>query len=98
MTEKVMVFNIRRVVDKPRPKRKKTAMKLIRKLAIRHGKAPIVKISPKVNAVIKHHNVPNRIKVKLYREENVVWVLLPEEELPKKQEQKNDNKDEVQAD
>ncbi len=93
MSEKVMVFNLRRVVDKPRPKRKKTAMKLIRKLAQRHGKGTIVKISPKVNASIKHHNVPNRIQVKLYREEDIVYVLLPDEEVPKKKEEVKEEKD-----
>jgi large subunit ribosomal protein L31e len=93
--ERVYTIPLRREYLKvPRWKRAKKAMKAIREFTMRHMKVEDpdnVKISNKVNEVIWEgggKRVPPKITVKMIKEEEVVYVLLPDEELKKKEEKK----------
>ncbi|MEM0382880.1 MAG: hypothetical protein QXD88_01180 [Candidatus Anstonellales archaeon] len=88
--EKVVTFNLSRVLRKPVTKRHRVAIRLIRELAIRHGKGNSAKISPKINEIIKYYKIPKRLMVKLIRKDTVVYVLHPQESLV--EEKSNDNK------
>ncbi len=92
--ERIYTIPLRREYLKvPRWKRAKKAMKAIREFTVRHMKveADNVKISNSVNEVIWERGgkkVPPKITVKMIKEEEVVYVLLPDEELKKKEEKK----------
>lgn len=88
--ERVITFNLSRVLKKPTTKRHRVAIRLIKELAIKHGKGNHAKISPKINELVKYHDIPKRLMVKLVRKDTVVHVLHPQESLA--EEKSNDNK------
>ncbi len=97
--ERIYTIPLRREYLKvPRWKRAKKAMKAIREFTVRHMKveADNVKISNAVNEVIWEgggKRVPPKITVKMIKEEEIVHVLLPDEELKKKEEKKKEKKE-----
>ena len=76
---KIITFSLREARKAPPKKRAKVAMNLLRKLAKRHGKAEIVKISNEVAKKIWERGVrnpPRKLKVVLEKEEDTVYVRL----------------------
>ena len=70
---RVYTFNLREAYKKPRKKRAKTAVRVLRQLIQRHTKAAVVKISNALNAVIWKHSAnkpPRKVKVKGSKEGN----------------------------
>jgi ribosomal protein L31E len=70
---KTIVMNLKEVIKKPRTKRRKFLVSLVKKLAIRHSKAKDVKIDPNLNKLL--NKLPNKIIVKLDIKDNSVTVL-----------------------
>jgi large subunit ribosomal protein L31e len=66
-----------------RLRRADAAVRLVKEYAMRHGKASVVKISPKVNELLwtdSRQNPPRRIRVVLEKEdEDTVFVRLENE-------------------
>jgi len=98
--ERIYTIPLRREYLKvPRWKRAKKAMKTIREFTMRHMKVEDedkVKISNSVNEIIWNgggKRVPTKITVKMIKEDEVVNVLLPDEELKKKEEKKPEKKE-----
>jgi len=82
--EMIYTFNLRRAYEKPRTKRARVAVKLLRELAMRHAKADAAVVSNRVNAFIWQHGLkkpPRRVRVKLKKVGNVVYILDVNEEL-----------------
>jgi len=76
---KILTFSLRDARKAPPKKRAKAAINLLRKLAKRHGKAEVVKISQEVSKKIWERgarNPPRKIKVVLEKEEDTVYVKL----------------------
>lgn len=88
--EKIITFNLSRAMKKPINKRHRAAIKIIKQLAIRHGKGTVAKISTSVNQRIKYFNIPKKLMVKLIRKDNIIYILDPKEQLEEKV--TNDNK------
>lgn len=82
--EKILTFNLARVLKKPRTKRHRVGIRLVRELALRHGKGTIAKISQKINEKLKYSNLPKRILVKLVRKDNIVYILDVNEKIEEK--------------
>ena len=86
---KVLTFSLRDARKAPPKKRAKAAINLLRRLAKRHGKAEIVKISTEVAKKIWERgarNPPRKIRVVLEKEEDTVYVKLEGEKTEKEQE------------
>ena len=79
---KILTFSLRDARKAPPRKRAKVAVNLLRRLARRHGKAEVVKISNEVAKKIWERgarNPPRKIRVVLEKEEDTVYVRLEEE-------------------
>lgn len=87
--EKIITFNLKRVLKKPNSKRHRVGVKLVRELALRYGKGENTKISEKINQKLKYSNLPKKLIVKLVKKDNVVYILDPSEKM---EEKSNDNK------
>jgi len=76
---KTVTFSLRDARKAPPKKRAKAAINLLRRLAKRHGKAEVVKISTEVAKKIWEkgaRNPPRKLKVVLEKEEDTVYVRL----------------------
>ena len=79
---KIITFSLRDARKAPPKKRAKAAINLLRRLAKRHGKAEVVKISNEVAKKIWERgikNPPRKLRVVLEKEEDTVYVKLESE-------------------
>ncbi|RME78965.1 MAG: 50S ribosomal protein L31e [Methanobacteriota archaeon] len=66
--ERLYTFNLRDAYRKPRKRRAKTAVKILKELIARHAKTGEVRISNALNALIWKHSAnkpPRKVKVKV---------------------------------
>ncbi|MEM4295461.1 MAG: 50S ribosomal protein L31e, partial [Candidatus Anstonellales archaeon] len=69
--EIVMTINLRRAYEKPRTKRLKTAVKLLRDAVKRFAKVNVVKISNSINQLFFKKSIkkpPRKLKIKVIKE------------------------------
>ncbi len=103
MSERVYTIPLRDAYEKPRTKRAKVAVKIIRQFAARHMKSSIdnVIISNYLNAIVWKRGIqkpPRKVKVKMKKDGDIVYVYaLDEKEIQKKENkgrksEKKDNK------
>ncbi len=87
---RVHVIPLRDAWKASRLRRTDAAVRLVKEYAMRHGKASVVKISPKVNELLwtnSRQNPPRRIRVVLEKEdEDTVFVRLENEAAAEKKE------------
>ncbi len=75
--ERVYTISLRKAFDKPRTKRRKRAVSLIREFISKHMKAVAVKIDNAVNALIwKQNKPPRKVKVKAVKDKDGVAKVL----------------------
>ena len=91
--EKIMIANLRRTYDKPRTKRRRVVIQVLKELAARHAKGEYfnVKVDNSVTRELYKHGgtAPlKKIKVKLTKDEKTGLILVTLAEAPAKKEPK----------
>ncbi|MCX6774231.1 MAG: 50S ribosomal protein L31e [Candidatus Micrarchaeota archaeon] len=106
MDESVYMINLRDAFEKPRNKRAKRAMKMIREFIAKHSKTPLenVRLSNHLNSLVWARGIqkpPRRVKVKMIRSNGKSYVYhidekieVPKEETKEKKEAKEQAKEE----
>jgi large subunit ribosomal protein L31e len=100
MDESVYMINLRDVFDKPRKKRAKRAMKIIREFIAKHSKTPLenVRLSNSLNSLIWARGIqkpPRRVKVKMVRMNGKSYVYHIDEKINVMKEEKPKEKKET---
>lgn len=95
--ERVYTVNLREAYEKPRTKRAKVAVNLLKEFMKRHMKAEEVKLSNMLNAVLWSRGIqkpPRKVKVKAFKVGNTAYVFHFEEkvEIKEKKEEKKEEK------
>jgi large subunit ribosomal protein L31e len=100
MDESVYMINLRDVIKKPRTKRAKRAMKIIREFIAKHSKTPLenVKLSNSLNSLVWARGIqkpPKRVKVKMVRMNGKSYVYHIDEKIEIIKEEKPKEKGEA---
>jgi large subunit ribosomal protein L31e len=104
--EKVFTVPLRDAFEKPRTKRAKIAIKIVREFLKKHMKAEDVKIGKSINEIVWRRGIqkpPRKIRIHALREGDVVYaellgvnIKLPSaEELKKKEKKKEEKKKKI---
>lgn len=100
MEERLYTVPLVGAYDKPATKRAKYSVKVLRSFVSKHMKSKNINVSEMINKAIWSHSIskpPRRIKVKMIKKDDVVYVLLPDEKLKgnkKEEKSKGKKKDE----
>ena len=99
MDESVYMINLKKAFEKPRNKRAKRAMKIVREFIAKHTKTPLenVRLSNHLNSVVWTRGIqkpPRRIKVKTVRSDGKSYVYHIDEKIELPKEKKEEKKGE----
>ena len=80
--ERIYVIPLRLAYEKPRKKRARKAIKIIKSFVKKHMKVEEVKLSPALNDEIWKRGIekpPRKVEVKVVKEENIAFAMLKQE-------------------
>jgi len=106
MPEKVFNIPLREAFEKPRTKRAKIALKIIKDFLVKHMKTENIKIGKSINNAVWKKGIqkpPRKIRIHAIKEENVAYTELlgveiktpTKEELLKKEEKKKEKEKKI---
>lgn len=104
--EKIFTIPLREAYDKPRTKRAKIAVNIVKDFLIKHMKSEKIKIGKSINENIWSRSIqkpPRRVRVHAVKEEDIVYCELlgidiktpSKEEVKKKEEKKKEKKEKI---
>ncbi len=104
--EKIFTIPLREAYDKPRTKRAKIAVNIVKDFLIKHMKSKNVRLGKSINENIWSRSIqkpPRRIRVHVVKEEDIVYCELlgidiktpSKEEVKKKEEKKKEKKEKI---